>query len=216
MVQGVAESDMELDMLGDSESDSEESTRSHPDNASIQRSAITAATAGSDAGRASRRDLLFYFIWISDGICSFQSIISNELELHLCNNSRCVLLQEWGVCRISRMMRKTLLIRRARKRTARLVTVEITMQTLVDYWRSNWRGEARLRVRPFELIHLELGNMTINLTIVTFLLFYRVYGLSILRVWGGLSPWLNCMISYSKIICIFMLHNHFIFQMVSH
>jgi E3 ubiquitin-protein ligase EDD1 len=47
---GGAESDMELDLLGDSESDSDESTHSHTDNASIQRSAITAATAGSDAG----------------------------------------------------------------------------------------------------------------------------------------------------------------------
>ena len=41
---------MELDLLGDSESDSDESAHSHTDNASIQRSAITAATAGSDAG----------------------------------------------------------------------------------------------------------------------------------------------------------------------
>jgi len=47
----VQESDMELDLLGDSESDSEESTHSHADNASVQRSAITAATAGSDAGK---------------------------------------------------------------------------------------------------------------------------------------------------------------------
>ncbi|ESN90470.1 hypothetical protein HELRODRAFT_71154 [Helobdella robusta] len=42
--------DMELDMMNASDSDSEESTRSHADNASVQRSAITAATAGSDAG----------------------------------------------------------------------------------------------------------------------------------------------------------------------
>ena len=48
---GGAESDMELDLLGESESDSDESTHSHADNASIQRSAVTAATAGSDAGR---------------------------------------------------------------------------------------------------------------------------------------------------------------------
>lgn len=48
--EGVVESDMELDLLGDSDSDSEESTHSHADNASVQRSAITAATAGSDAG----------------------------------------------------------------------------------------------------------------------------------------------------------------------
>ena len=47
---GGAESDMELDLLGESESDSDESTHSHADNASIQRSAVTAATAGSDAG----------------------------------------------------------------------------------------------------------------------------------------------------------------------
>ena len=50
LVPGVVESDMELDMMNGSDSDSEESTRSHADNASIQRSAITAATAGSDAG----------------------------------------------------------------------------------------------------------------------------------------------------------------------
>lgn len=49
-VLGGAESDMELDLLGESESDSDESTHSHADNASIQRSAVTAATAGSDAG----------------------------------------------------------------------------------------------------------------------------------------------------------------------
>ena len=48
--EGGAESDMELDLLGESESDSDESTHSHADNASIQRSAVTAATAGSDAG----------------------------------------------------------------------------------------------------------------------------------------------------------------------
>jgi len=48
--EGGGESDMELDLLGESESDSDESTHSHNDNASIQRSAITAATAGSDAG----------------------------------------------------------------------------------------------------------------------------------------------------------------------
>ena len=47
---GGAESDMELDLLGESESDSDESIHSHADNASIQRSAVTAATAGSDAG----------------------------------------------------------------------------------------------------------------------------------------------------------------------
>ena len=47
---GGAESDMELDLLGDSDSDSDESAHSRADNASIQRSAITAATAGSDAG----------------------------------------------------------------------------------------------------------------------------------------------------------------------
>jgi len=50
MCAGGGESDMELDLLGDSESDSDESAHSHTDNASIQRSAITAATAGSDAG----------------------------------------------------------------------------------------------------------------------------------------------------------------------
>ena len=40
---------MDLDLLAESESDSE-SSHSNPDNASVQRSAVTAATAGSDAG----------------------------------------------------------------------------------------------------------------------------------------------------------------------
>lgn len=46
------ESDMDLDLLAESESDSE-SSHSNQDNASIQRSAVTAATAGSDAGLGS-------------------------------------------------------------------------------------------------------------------------------------------------------------------
>ena len=46
---GVAESDMDLDLLVESDSDSE-SSHSNQDNASIQRSAVTMATAGSDAG----------------------------------------------------------------------------------------------------------------------------------------------------------------------
>ncbi|KAI0232893.1 E3 ubiquitin-protein ligase UBR5 [Lamellibrachia satsuma] len=46
---GVGESDMELDLL-DSDSDSDHSNHSNQDNASVQRSAVTAATAGSDAG----------------------------------------------------------------------------------------------------------------------------------------------------------------------
>lgn len=46
---GQAESDMDLDLLAESESDSD-SSRSNQDNASVQRSAVTAATAGSDAG----------------------------------------------------------------------------------------------------------------------------------------------------------------------
>ena len=48
--EGGAESDMDLDLLAESESDSE-SNHSNQDNASIQRSAVTAATAGSDAGK---------------------------------------------------------------------------------------------------------------------------------------------------------------------
>ena len=40
---------MDLDLLAESESDSE-SSHSNQDNASVQRSAVTAATAGSDAG----------------------------------------------------------------------------------------------------------------------------------------------------------------------
>lgn len=46
---GAAESDMDLDLLAESESDSE-SSHSNQDNVSVQRSAVTAATAGSDAG----------------------------------------------------------------------------------------------------------------------------------------------------------------------
>ncbi len=47
------ESDMDLDLLAESESDSEsEHSRDREDAASIQRSAVTAATAGSDAGLA--------------------------------------------------------------------------------------------------------------------------------------------------------------------
>lgn len=40
---------MELDLLAESDSDSD-SEHSHQGNTSIQRSAVTAATAGSDAG----------------------------------------------------------------------------------------------------------------------------------------------------------------------
>jgi hypothetical protein len=46
----VAESDMDLDLLAESESDSE-SMHSNQDNVSVQRSAVTMATAGSDAGK---------------------------------------------------------------------------------------------------------------------------------------------------------------------
>ena len=46
----VAESDMDLDLLAESESDSE-SIHSNQDNVSVQRSAVTMATAGSDAGK---------------------------------------------------------------------------------------------------------------------------------------------------------------------
>ncbi|XP_052763231.1 E3 ubiquitin-protein ligase UBR5-like isoform X2 [Mya arenaria] len=48
----VAESDMDLDLLAESESDSE-SMHSNQDNVSVQRSAVTMATAGSDAGLGS-------------------------------------------------------------------------------------------------------------------------------------------------------------------
>lgn len=41
---------MDLDLLAESESDSE-SSHSNQDNVSVQRSAVTAATAGSDAGK---------------------------------------------------------------------------------------------------------------------------------------------------------------------
>lgn len=45
---------MELDLMGEAESDSDsDSAHSQADNASTQRSAVTAATAGSDAGLAS-------------------------------------------------------------------------------------------------------------------------------------------------------------------
>lgn len=47
---GPGESDMDLDLMAESESDSE-SSHSNQDNVSIQRSAVTAATAGSDAGQ---------------------------------------------------------------------------------------------------------------------------------------------------------------------
>ncbi|ESO86003.1 hypothetical protein LOTGIDRAFT_129991 [Lottia gigantea] len=50
--EGPAESDMDLDLLAESESDSD-SSHSNQDNVSIQRSAVTAATAGSDAGLGS-------------------------------------------------------------------------------------------------------------------------------------------------------------------
>ena len=46
----VAESDMDLDLLAESESD-DESIHSNQDNVSVQRSAVTMATAGSDAGK---------------------------------------------------------------------------------------------------------------------------------------------------------------------
>lgn len=49
----VAESDMDLDLLAESESDSE-SMHSNQDNVSVQRSAVTMATAGSDAGMYSK------------------------------------------------------------------------------------------------------------------------------------------------------------------
>jgi len=72
-VVGGAESDMELDLLGESESDSDESTHSHADNASIQRSAVTAATAGSDAGLSACPSVGFWptllTIWLNRQLC---------------------------------------------------------------------------------------------------------------------------------------------------
>ncbi|KAK3087035.1 hypothetical protein FSP39_000732 [Pinctada imbricata] len=48
---GNAESDMDLDLLAESDSDSDsDGGHSNQDNVSVQRSAVTAATAGSDAG----------------------------------------------------------------------------------------------------------------------------------------------------------------------
>ena len=47
---GGAESDMDLDLLAESESDSE-SSHSNQDNVSVQRCAVTSATAGSDVGK---------------------------------------------------------------------------------------------------------------------------------------------------------------------
>lgn len=58
---GGGESDMDLDLLAESESDSETSDqeeREDADAVSIQRSGITAATAGSDAGRLAAGSLL--------------------------------------------------------------------------------------------------------------------------------------------------------------
>lgn len=54
---------MDLDLLAESESDSE-SSHSNQDNASIQRSAVTAATAGSDAGKYKKIFLFEYYGWI--------------------------------------------------------------------------------------------------------------------------------------------------------
>ncbi len=59
----VAESDMDLDLLGESESDSE-SSHSNQDNGSVQRSAVTAATAGSDAGRFQLVTAMLYILII--------------------------------------------------------------------------------------------------------------------------------------------------------
>ena len=72
---GVGESDMELDLL-DSDSDSDHSNHSNQDNASVQRSAVTAATAGSDAGK-----LMFL-----DGKPMFFTI-NSRLLLPACNST---------------------------------------------------------------------------------------------------------------------------------
>lgn len=76
------ESDMDLDLLAESESDSE-SSHSNQDNASIQRSAVTAATAGSDAGE-------------------FAGIIRSPLPcgniLFLCYPSVCLKNNFWRSC----------------------------------------------------------------------------------------------------------------------
>ena len=49
---------MDLDLLAESESD-DESIHSNQDNVSVQRSAVTMATAGSDAGKKSSGKLFF-------------------------------------------------------------------------------------------------------------------------------------------------------------
>ena len=48
---GPAESDMSLVMLTEESDSDSESSHSNPDNVSVQRSAVTMATAGSDAGQ---------------------------------------------------------------------------------------------------------------------------------------------------------------------
>jgi E3 ubiquitin-protein ligase EDD1 len=69
----VAESDMDLDLLAESESDSE-SMHSNQDNVSVQRSAVTMATAGSDAGKIcivvyARCYVVMFFICPKEFIC---------------------------------------------------------------------------------------------------------------------------------------------------
>ena len=61
---------MDLDLLAESESDSE-SSHSNQDNVSIQRSAVTAATAGSDAGKG----------WTFVCAASFPNCVSSDRTL---------------------------------------------------------------------------------------------------------------------------------------
>ena len=80
LIAAAAESDMELDLLAESESDSE-SEHSQQGNSSIQRSAVTAATAGSDAGKQLRRLEAVSFL--------FQPMVASHTEKkHLFQPSR--------------------------------------------------------------------------------------------------------------------------------
>ena len=50
---------MDLDLLAESESD-DESIHSNQDNVSVQRSAVTMATAGSDAGKLTQSNTVYW------------------------------------------------------------------------------------------------------------------------------------------------------------
>ena len=57
---------MDLDLLAESESD-DESIHSNQDNVSVQRSAVTMATAGSDAGKLTYKVIQFT-AWVVESI----------------------------------------------------------------------------------------------------------------------------------------------------